>query len=91
MKEVKDPIVGNLFVIRKRPSNYGTILAVYTHPDSYWASGLMIKIEWIKNDTDFHSTEDFAHPGKLGLENFYLYLDLKDIPQNRLIVNLKYS
>lgn len=86
MKEVADPIAGNILLVRNFLGNIGIIESVY---EEY--GYLMVKMHWILNPAERQQTEtDHAYPIDSGRENFYIYLDCKDTPQNRLAVQLKY-
>ena len=89
MKEVKEPVVGNILQVRYNLEVYGVITEVFY--DKY---GLNIKMEWITdidNEEGWQRSEDAAYPMNLNTPNYYIYLDLKDTPQNRLLLRLKYG
>jgi hypothetical protein len=88
MKEIEDPVVGNFLLVRNKPNIFGVITETF-HDEQL---GLRIKMEWLTPLGEHHllQTEDCAYPA-FRKTNFYIYLDLKDTPQNRLFFHLKYT
>jgi hypothetical protein len=88
MKEVTSPIIGCLFVVRQAPESFGVIKRIY-HDDT---EKLMVELEWIsKVKTEFCIWKnDYAYPPS-GRDNWYIYTDAPNTPENRLALVLKYG
>lgn len=87
MKELADPVAGNLFYVRDDPVIYGRIESVFVEYGE-----TKIALHWIQRDggeREYYFFEDLAYPPR-EFDNFYVYLDIEDTPKNRLAFQLKY-